>query len=243
MIQSVDIMDRLKADTRELHDQAESHPFQSRLVKGELSRGGYCNYLNAMYHVHQALESELMEAGGSNPTVGEFPYESRFRVEAVRRDLAYFERDPSVLPVLEPVSDLCGQLNKTRLNAPCSLLGHLYVLEGSSNGTRFIARGVRRAYRLNGTDGTAYLDPYGDNHRSEWALFKVQMRALELSAATADQIVDGAKAMFSGITMISDALLEVESAGKGISTKSSKNRMPKLSSELTPETRIIEAVV
>jgi len=32
-----DIMDRLKAETAELHDEAEHHLFQSRLVKGRLA--------------------------------------------------------------------------------------------------------------------------------------------------------------------------------------------------------------
>ena len=67
---------------------------------------------------------------------------------------------------------------------PMALLGILYVLEGSTNGSKFIARKVRPAYELPATgEGSAYLDPYGDVQPARWQEFKAAMDALNLPAA------------------------------------------------------------
>jgi len=52
---------RLKSGTWDLHQKAESQPFQKSLVKGEVSRAGYAAWLGQMLLVHRVLESRLRE--------------------------------------------------------------------------------------------------------------------------------------------------------------------------------------
>jgi heme oxygenase len=55
---------------------------------------------------------------------------------------------------------------------PAELLGAHYVLEGSGNGNRMMARGLRAAYGLQGQAGTRSMDPYGDGQPDRWQAFK-----------------------------------------------------------------------
>jgi len=203
-------MDRLKAETASLHDEAEDHLFQRRLVRGELSRKGYVAYLEGMCQVHQTLEASLRDAATRDSIVSAFPAEPRFREDALRRDLAHFGAVAGDLSRSPAVESLCDTLRKTCQFDPTGLLGHLYVLEGSTNGSRFIARAVRRAYGLTGCDGTAYLDPHGEQQQAQWALFKEQMRRLDLSVDQKAGIVNAARDMFIAIMRISDELMDLE---------------------------------
>jgi heme oxygenase len=75
-----------------------------------------------------------------------------------------------------------------------------YVLEGSNNGNRFIARAIRKA--LPGAP-TRYLDPYGENQRPLWARFKADMEAVGFTPAEQDQIVLAAQEMFAAVGALS----------------------------------------
>ncbi len=66
---------------------------------------------------------------------------------------------------------------------PLRLLGMHYVLEGSNNGSRFIARHVGRAYQLSTGPGLRYLDPYGDRQRAYWMDFKNAMGKFQFTGA------------------------------------------------------------
>ena len=209
MNDNIDIMDRLKNETRSLHDEAEAHPFQKSIVKAKLSRERYVAYLSAMFHVHRGLESCLCRAGQASPVVRDMEVDSRFRENLLRQDLHHFKVDADAVAEPDAVTELRRTLEDQTSKQPAALLGHLYVLEGSTNGSRFVARAVRRAYGLSGREGTRYLDPYGDQQPAEWARFKEQMRAARFSRAQADSIVEAAKMMFRGVMAVCDDLMEV----------------------------------
>ena len=91
---------------------------------------------------------------------------------------------------------------------PMALLGILYVLEGSTNGSKFIARKVRPAYELPATgEGAAYLDPYGDVQPARWQEFKAAMDALNLPAADVAPMVVAAQETFDSIRELGAELL------------------------------------
>ena len=45
----------LKQGTQDLHDQAESGPFQQRMVDGKLLRDEYVAFLQQVLHVHRVV--------------------------------------------------------------------------------------------------------------------------------------------------------------------------------------------
>src|SRR5690606_3067303 len=134
----------------------------------------------------------------------------QFKEEHLVKDLVFFGRDPQAPRVVPSSSEMVEWIGKTAQASPVALLGIHYVLEGSTNGARFLAKGVRRAYALEGLDGTAYLDPYGDQQRALWGQFKERMAAQPLTNEEADAIVDAAKQTFRFVGRIETEVWESE---------------------------------
>ncbi len=202
-----DVMSTLKDATGEQHTRAERHPMQASLVRGQLPVDAYCGYLEQLRHVHATLETQLMDAVIRDSRVAKVVRESQFRVEAIEADLAHFDCSGVDRTMNEATAALCEEITRTSETNPVALLGYHYVLEGSTNGGRFIAKALCGAYRLTpGGDGTRYLDPYGENHGAEWGAFRENMGAIELGDDDVASMVATASAMFDGITSIMDAL-------------------------------------
>ena len=81
------------------------------------------------------------------------------------------------------------------------LLGYNYVLEGSMNGNRYIARALSRTASA---PATAYLDPYGEQQPAEWQAYRARMGALEFSPAEVERMVAAARDMFDFVGAMSD---------------------------------------
>ena len=80
--------------------------------------------------------------------------------------------------------------------SPLSLLGLLYVLEGSTNGAKFMAKTLRKGLNLPEDRGAKYFDRYGDLQRERWTNFKATMNAQGFEQSEIDALVVEAKRMF-----------------------------------------------
>lgn len=204
-------MQRLKHETTLLHNLAESHPFQKNILKGRLSLAAYIQYLEQMHDLHSVLDSELRRLAREVLPFCGLVEAPEYQQPYLARDLRFFGVDPAAITPLPATTDLCEAINNSVPLRPFMALGCHYVLEGSKNGSKFIARAIRDAFGLPGNEGTAYLDPYGPDQPARWAAFKVRMNALDLSEAQATQIIEGATLVFEGIMRICDDLIESES--------------------------------
>lgn len=208
------VMERLRDATHELHVRAERHPFQGALVRGALQTDAYIAYLGQMLCVHTALERRLRRHGDHaaiNAVVKDHQYQEAY----LEQDLRFFGRDPGAAKPLDGASALIGRIESA---SELELLGMHYVLEGSNNGSRFIAKGVARTLILEpGQPGLKYLDPYGDAQRERWQDFKDAMDDTEFGEEDVSKLINGAAAMFEGIVGTLDSLareFEVVVGGK-----------------------------
>jgi heme oxygenase len=197
------IMQRLKTETRDLHSLAESRVLQQKIAKGAVDRTRFSAYLGQLYHVHHALESALAESSDREPAIGAIATADRMRVPDLDRDLAFYEMDRDQLEAGEAASGFASQIQETKDSNPVALLGALYVLEGSTNGGRFLARALRQSWNLDG-DGLAYFDPYGDEQPQRWAAFKRDMDGASFAAEQQEAIIEMAKSTFRAIAELSD---------------------------------------
>lgn len=197
------IMQRLKVETRDLHTHAESRVLQQKIAKGAVDRAAFSAYLGQLYHVHRALEAALAEGGVREPVLGAIAIADRMRVPDLDRDLAYYEIDPEEIETGEAASSFLSQIEEAKESNPVALLGALYVLEGSTNGGRFLARTLRQSWGLD-RDGLAYFDPYGDEQPQRWAAFKRDMDGASFAADQAEAIIEMAKSTFRAIAEVSD---------------------------------------
>jgi heme oxygenase len=197
---------RLKEETAEHHTAAERHPFQQSLIRGTVSREAYVDYLGQMLLLHAALESRLRSVAPRTPAIRSVVKEFQHQEPYLRRDLAFFGVDPATVKPSPQTAAFIAALDRVAAERPLALLGYHYVLEGSNNGSKYIAKAIRRALSLEAQDGTAYLDPYGGEQVARWQLFKADLDASGLSDAEGDILVKAAAEMFDAIGRISGDL-------------------------------------
>lgn len=190
----------LREKTKDLHAAAERHPVQAAMVRGQLGVDGYTAYLCQMWRIHTALEEELGRRLGS-PVLAPVTAD-QFRADAIIEDLAALDRS-AVDPAVEPVAGFVASVPRL---SDAELLGMQYVLEGSTNGGRFIAMAVRKGLGLDGDRGTRYLDPYGEAQKARWGAFCAAMSGLASDDETDERVVLGAEAMFRLIIETFDAM-------------------------------------
>lgn len=196
------LMARLREETRPNHTAAEQHPLQRDLVTGRLPRPVYGAYLARLHRVHEALERAIVEA--KDPRLASAATPDLFQTANIEADLAYYGAEPVELSASPAAASVVGAIDDAAGAEPVRLLGLFYVLEGSKNGSRFIAKAVRRAYGLDGTDGLRALDPHGDDQPALWGAFRARVDACEWTPEESDAVVDAAKAMFDAIVAIAD---------------------------------------
>ena len=88
------------------------------------------------------------------------------------------------------------------------------MLEGSTNGSRFIARSLRKAYPGADVGGMTFMDPYGENQPDHWRAFKVELDSVVASEA-GPSLITAARATFTAVSAIGAELLsQVEGVGE-----------------------------
>jgi heme oxygenase len=197
------IMQRLRAETSDLHSHAESRSLQRDIAKGEVDRAAFAAYLGQLYHVHGALEAALREAAERHPEIATLATPDRMRVPDLDRDLAHYGADPTRIEAGSAATRFIELVEHTSTTNPVALLGALYVLEGSTNGGRFLAHVLRKSWGVDG-EGLSYLDPYGERQQEQWASFKREMDAAAFDADQQDALVAMARHTFEAIAEVSD---------------------------------------
>jgi heme oxygenase len=202
-----------KEKTRDLHEVVEHHPFQQELLKGSLPRERYVAFLGEMHAIHTTLDAALATHGETSKVLRRVLANYSSQKPFLEDDLAFFGQEAASLiertklAGMKPAAEGFSQrLMRTLSENPIGLLGFLYVLEGSRNGGRVIARCVRNAYPLSDGRGTAFLDPYGENQRERWQRFKGSLDNLVLSETDRAGVVEGARVAFLGMNELSHAL-------------------------------------
>ncbi len=203
------LMDRLRTRTAEAHTAAENHAFQQKFIKGLLSKDGYVNYLGQMWLIHRSLEGHLRILSNTFAAIKAVVREYQYQEPYLSSDLDHFAVDLATVSPTPETARLVAEIDRYAAEQPYALLGMHYVLEGSNNGSRHLARSIRHAYNLDTGQGDRYLDPYGSDQRPYWQQFKDDMNAAEVEPADQDAIETGATAMFTGIMRISDDLEEL----------------------------------
>jgi heme oxygenase len=199
------VMERLKLGTKDMHDAAEGRPFQRRMLKGTITRDEYADWLGQMLLVHGALERHLLGRLLGDPQFAAVR-EEQFQEPNLIADLAALGCDAQAMVPLPATIALIADIERAAADAPLALLGYHYVLEGSKNGNRFIARQLVPALGLIPRRADRYLDPFAEAQPAKWAAFKADMSAVGFDGAQIDLLVAAARRMFEAISEISDQL-------------------------------------
>lgn len=199
--------ERLKNETWPLHQTAEQSPFQQMLVSGRLGREGYVEFLRQMRFVHAALEGHLQRATTSLPALANIVREYQYQAGYLDEDLRFFHAAEQAVRPLPATEQVIAEIDRVAARDPLALLGMHYVLEGSNNGSKYIARALQRALNLQPGPGLRYLDPYGDSQREYWRQFKSDLDAARFTDDEVSRLVEGARTMFVSITRVGASIL------------------------------------
>lgn len=186
------LADRLRSETAPLHFAAERHPAMRGLMKGELPLAALVQQTGQMMLVHRELE-RLLKLHAAQPAIAAVYRPWHDRSSLYEADVAALG---GVASSVAPSPATQRLFEAMRAAEPAVLLGFLYVLEGSTNGAKFIGPAMARAYGLTGGRGLSALDPHGDQQSVRWQSCRAALNSLELTVREADLVVAAADAQF-----------------------------------------------
>jgi heme oxygenase len=188
----------LRQRTAEAHQRAERHPQQARMVRGGCTRRDYADWLGQMHPVWAALDAGVAALAAKDPRAAAIHRDYHPHAHRVAADLAFLAEPTSPpLAATRTLTDFIAAHSGTP-----AVLGVWYVLEGSSNGGRFIAKAVARTLQLTGPDGLRGLDPHGEAQTERWSRWKADLDAQPWTPAEREAIVDAAVKTFDHIAAV-----------------------------------------
>jgi heme oxygenase (biliverdin-IX-beta and delta-forming) len=173
-------LDRLRRETTADHRAVEGS--LTVLMAQELDQDSYVSCLRRMHGVVAAWEER--SAANSPPWLRSL-LAGRQRRILLENDLAWFG-----------VVDLDGKRPALpKMNDEASLLGAMYVIEGSTFGGRLIARHVECVLKMSGGQGNAYFRGHNERTGTMWQEFCDVLRN-KIPDTETTSVISGAKAMF-----------------------------------------------
>jgi len=204
--QQLTLTEELKAATFAAHARLQAVPYFEALAACQLPPESYVGHLRALAAIHGVLEQALASCPDARAAS---VWQSDLRkVPYLQEDLRYFE-PRKVADLREAVEAALKTVESLRLRSverPLTLLGCLYVLEGSTFGAVVLRPLVARAFLLTGDGGLVYLHGHGGDALARWAQYRQRMDALQLSMEEREQIVQAAGEFFAQLATIFDAL-------------------------------------
>jgi heme oxygenase len=193
----MDIAQRLRAAIADTHERIEALPLAAAMVGGSVRRADYLDLLSELWHLHAALEDALAAA----PNLAIVYRPEMARRETLARDLAIL--GGRVKAPAPPTRSLMERFASWR-GAGWSLLGALYVFEGSRMGSMVLAAPLAAALGVPVAPNRG-LDYHMEGMATRpqvWRQFKTALLSLSLGAADQEAIVTAASATMSGLCAV-----------------------------------------
>lgn len=209
---------RLRAETRELHLQAERSGIMAALLRGHLPLEGYGALVAALHAIYAALEGGL-ERNAAHPTIAPLRHPGFARTSALASDLAVLRRlgmaphDP-----VDAAHEYAAHLRVLALDAPERLVAHAWLRYlGDLNGGRVLERVVRE--RLGVPDGAMsfYRFPALTDPATAAIAWRLALDGLALPDAVQAQLVDEASDGFRRHIALFETLAAAQDAA-GVSS-------------------------
>lgn len=201
-----EIMMRLKVETKPLHDATENHQFQKTLGTGKIKRDDYISYLEQLYSLHSKL-ANCLDSHKNNSKVEAVVRDRHTDLKALTDDLSCFNISAAEITCLNATKKFIETFQQKGKTSPTSVLGVLYVLEGSTHGAKYMAKTLRSGLKLNEKEGSSYFDRYGSQQMEFWLEFKKDMNNQPFSNEEKEEIVELAKETFNAFSEIGTEIL------------------------------------
>lgn len=195
---------RLREATAEAHNDAERHPVQGRMARGAASREDYANWLEQMYHIWSAVDASVREAAARDERVRAMVKPYHPHAGRIVSDLAFLGRTGAPAPASRGTQQLVDFIRSLAPSA--AVVGPWYVMEGSNNGGRFLAKALGKALDVPGPAGLTSLDPHGEEQKPRWHEWRAALDSQHFTDAEQNAMIDAAGRTFAGLTPVFDDL-------------------------------------
>ncbi|WP_319547864.1 biliverdin-producing heme oxygenase [Desulfogranum marinum] len=206
----MEIMAILKAETADYHVKLESLPYFCELIAHRLPLECYVNQLRALSVVHSVLEDQL--ATSTNQQILSVWNDDLRKLPLLLEDLLFFE--PRVcsdnIPSIDSALSMVEKIRLISIERPLSLLGYLYVMEGSTLGNYMHQPDITESYHLGGLNGSQYYAGYKDKVRIHWQQFADKMNRVISTPALYPPIIEGAHETFIGLEKLYRSLFPLK---------------------------------
>ncbi len=204
------LTDRLKQETSTQHEFIETLPYFKALFEGTLALESYIAHLRALATIHGVLEDQIMQT--NDPVLGTVWHDDMRKLPLLFQDLK--DVDPGFSPDLpgsvEAALEITKRIRLRRINHPMSLVGYLYVLEGSTLGGSILRQQLASAFGFQHNRGLSYVGHYGKEKRVHWERFRERMNSTHLEAAEQQAVIEAAKELFKQLTLVFEALHPIQ---------------------------------
>ena len=187
-----EILDKLKAETDELHHRLQINKAFEGLTGDNPSINQYTRLLMKFLPFYREIEQKLAEVQDWE-FVG-FNFKEKRKSHLIEKDLKFLGLTDEKLQSIPACKEI------PELNTIQQALGCMYVLEGSMLGAQLLAKNLNTHFGYDSDNGCAYLKCYGEG-QSVGLKFRefANFLAKHSSCADESEIVNSAKATFESL--------------------------------------------
>jgi len=209
----MEIMALLKAETAAYHTKLESLPYFGELIAHRLPLECYVNQLRALSVIHSVLEKQL--AASANEHIVRVWEDDLRKLPLLMEDLDFFAPRVSSdnTPTIEVALSIAAKIRMRGVELPLSLLGYLYVMEGSTLGNQMHQPDITKSYNLAGVDGSRYYSSYKNSVKTRWQQFTGKMNEALNDPTLYGSVVEAAHETFVGLESLYNALFPIKKSG------------------------------
>ena len=183
----LDVLDRLKAETRAEHTAMED---TLGIMGDDLVLTHYRQLLERYFGFYAPVEARLADVLGVAPPGG-LDLQARRKLALLRADLVALGG-----PAADTLA-VCTALPPLR--TPAQAMGCLYVLEGATLGGVVIGRHVQRTLGLTPDSGARFFHGNGAHTAELWRTFRAALAGFAVNPGSADVVVESANATFRSL--------------------------------------------
>jgi heme oxygenase len=195
----MNVITRIRAAISSAHEKIEKTPYSIAIMRGSIGITDYAVSLAQLHAVHQALEAV---APGSE--FSDFFDEEMVRTTAIKRDLNFWGVRLGDLTIMPEAIATTQLIRSSVENDPVSLLGFIYVLEGSRMGSLVIVKPLSAAFQVTPHDGQG-LDYHTEGARKtpgRLAAWKARVEQLGLNDADVTVMESAAVGLMESLTSL-----------------------------------------
>ena len=208
------LMKRLQRETAKDHKRLELYPYFAALAEHKLPLECYVHQLKGLAIIHGVLESVLAEA--TFGPVASIWNDSLRKLPFLAKDVEFFKPriDWDYMPAIETALAMTEKIRLRSIENPPTLLGYLYVFEGSTLGNHMHQPDITATFQLEGLTGCRYYASYEDQVPDKWRQFRQAMETALEDTHLHDSVISAAHEAFSGLEKFYSVLFPLKTREK-----------------------------